>query len=158
MPSERSTGLVFTGVSLIVAYLWRDNPIISITALSAAAVLLVLSLTVPKTLRLLNLVWFRVGLALHRVVNPLVMLSIFVVVFLPAGLNEQLIAQAGFKLVRQEDVTENAAFVADRWNNAGRNHKDDLVRIEGEDRFEARQQFFEVGHKLPSERRLLRIL
>ena len=86
MPSERSTGLVFTGVSLIVAYLWRDNPIISITALSAAAVLLVLSLTVPKTLRLLNLVWFRVGLALHRVVNPLVMLSIFVVVFLPAGL------------------------------------------------------------------------
>jgi hypothetical protein len=66
--------------------LWRPNPIISMVAMSAAAVLLVLSLTVPKTLRPLNLVWFQVGLALHRVVNPLVMLLIFVLVFLPAGL------------------------------------------------------------------------
>jgi hypothetical protein len=86
MPSERSTGLVFAGVSVVVAYLWRANPVISIAAMSAAAVLLVLSLTLPNTLRPLNLVWFRLGLVLHRVVNPLVMLLIFVVVFLPAGL------------------------------------------------------------------------
>src|SRR5262245_62913818 len=54
--------------------------------MAAAGVLLGLSLIVPKTLRPLNLVWFRIGLALHRVVNPLVMLLIFLVVFLPAGL------------------------------------------------------------------------
>jgi SAM-dependent methyltransferase len=78
--------------------------------------------------------------------------------FVPAGLNDQLIAQAGFKLVRQEDVTENAAFIADRWYKARRNHNDDLMRIEGEDRFEALQRFFEAVHILTSERRLLRIL
>jgi hypothetical protein len=73
-------------VSVVVAYLWRANPAISMAAMSAAGVLLVLSLILPKTLRPLNLVWFRFGLTLHRVVNPLVMLLIFVVVFLPAGL------------------------------------------------------------------------
>ena len=78
--------------------------------------------------------------------------------FVPAGLNDQLIAQAGFKLVRQEDVSENAAFIADRWYKARRNHQDDLVRIEGEDRFEGLQRFFEAVHILTRERRLLRIL
>ena len=78
--------------------------------------------------------------------------------FVPSGLNDRLIAQAGFNIVRQEDVSENAVLIADRWYNARRNHKDDLVQIEGEDRFEGLQRFFEAVHKLTSERRLSRIV
>jgi hypothetical protein len=46
----------------------------------------VLSLAMPKVLRPLNILWFRLGLLLHRVVNPVVMLAMFVFVFVPGGL------------------------------------------------------------------------
>jgi SAM-dependent methyltransferase len=83
--------------------------------------------------------------------------SIGLFLFVPAGFNERLIGQAGFRLVRQEDVTENAALVSGRWHRAREAHKDDLVRIEGEERFAGLQRFFEAVHRLTSERRLSRI-
>ena len=78
--------------------------------------------------------------------------------FVPAGSNEKLIEQAGFRLIRQEDVTGNAAAVARRWRSARQARKDDLLRIEGEERFEGLQRFFEAVHDLTSERRLSRIV
>jgi hypothetical protein len=85
-PSDRSTGLVFVVVALIVAIWWRHTPLVWQVALGVAAVLAILSLAAPWVLRPLNLVWFRIGLLLHRIVNPIVMLVMFVVVFLPGGL------------------------------------------------------------------------
>jgi hypothetical protein len=86
LPSERSTGLVFTVVALIVAALWRKDPFVPWVALGIAAVLALVSFVAPKVLKPLNVVWFRFGLLLHRIVNPLVMFIMFVVVFVPAGL------------------------------------------------------------------------
>jgi SAM-dependent methyltransferase len=83
--------------------------------------------------------------------------SIGLFLFVPAGFNERLIEQAGFRLVRQEDVTENAARISGRWHRAREAHKDDLVRIEGEERFAGLQRFFEAVERLTSERRLSRI-
>ena len=83
--------------------------------------------------------------------------SIGLFLFVPSGLNEQLIAQAGFRLVQQDDVTDNVALVSGRWYQARRARKDDLVRIEGEERFEGLQRFFETVHSLTSEKRLSRI-
>ena len=40
----------------------------------------------PALLRPLNLLWFRFSMLLHRVVNPIVMFTIFAVVFVPGGL------------------------------------------------------------------------
>lgn len=78
--------------------------------------------------------------------------------FVPPGVNEQLIEDAGFRLVRQEDVTENAALVSGRWHQAREKYKDALLRIEGEERFEGLQKFFAAVHQLTSERRLSRIV
>jgi len=83
--------------------------------------------------------------------------SIGLFLFVPPGINERLIEQAGFRLIRQEDVTDNAALVAGRWHRARHAHKDDLLRIEGEKRFEGLQRFFEAVHSLTSQRRLSRI-
>jgi hypothetical protein len=83
--------------------------------------------------------------------------SIGLFLFVPPGINEQLIEQSGLRLLRQEDVTENAALVADRWRRARQAHQDDLRRIEGEERFEGLQRFFATVHSLTSERRLSRI-
>lgn len=77
--------------------------------------------------------------------------------FVPPGVNEDFINQAGLHLVRQEDVTSNAALVSGRWHKARQAHKEDLLRIEGEERFAGLQQFFKAVHDLTSEKRLSRI-
>lgn len=84
--------------------------------------------------------------------------SIGLFLFVPAGVNEQLIEQARFRILRREDVSENAARVAGRWRDARNAHRKDLLRIEGEERFEGLQRFFDAVHRLTSERRLSRIL
>lgn len=85
-PTERATGLVFACVALVVAVWWRNAPNVPLIALGVALALAALSLAAPKLLKPLNWLWFQIGLLLHRVVNPLVMLAMFVVVFVPAGL------------------------------------------------------------------------
>ena len=44
------------------------------------------SLIAPVLLKPLNILWFQIGLLLHRVVNPIVMFAVFAVVFVPAGM------------------------------------------------------------------------
>ncbi len=81
------------------------------------------------------------------------------IVFTPggAGWNERMIAQAGFELIGQEDVTANAAMLAGPWRQARQRHRDALLKIEGDEGFERLQQFFETVEKLSNERRLSRI-
>jgi SAM-dependent methyltransferase len=83
--------------------------------------------------------------------------SIGLFVFVPRGLNEELIVKAGFRIVSQTDTTENAALVSRRWREARQRFRDDLLRIEGEERFAGVQRFLGAVHKLTSERRLSRI-
>ncbi len=83
--------------------------------------------------------------------------SIGLFVFLPRGLNEELIVKAGFRIVSQTDATENAALVSRRWREARQRFRDDLLRIEGEERFEGVQKFLGAVQKLTQERRLSRI-
>jgi hypothetical protein len=77
--------------------------------------------------------------------------------FVPPGINEQLIETAGFQLVRQEDVTKNAALVSGRWHDARDRYKDALLKIEGGHRFAGLQKFFAAVHQLTSEGRLSRV-
>lgn len=84
--------------------------------------------------------------------------SIGLFVFAPGAVNEQFIESAGLRLLRQEDVTENAAMVSGRWHLARHHHRDALLRIEGSERFEGLQRFFAAVHRLTSERRLSRIV
>jgi hypothetical protein len=44
------------------------------------------SLFAPVLLRPLNLLWFKFGLLVHRIVNPILMFAIFVLVFVPTGM------------------------------------------------------------------------
>lgn len=84
--------------------------------------------------------------------------SIGLFLFVPPGVNERLIEEAGLQLVRQEDVIGNAALVSGRWHEARRRHKAELLQLEGQERFEGLQRFFAAVHQLTSERRLSRIV
>ena len=85
-PSPRSTGFVFVVVALLVALGFRDSPLIVSIAVGVAAILLALSLLTPQTLQPLNIVWFQIGMLMHKVVNPLVMFLMFAVAMVPTGL------------------------------------------------------------------------
>lgn len=79
-------------------------------------------------------------------------------VFLPTGLNEQLIEQAGFRLIHADDTTASASLIGKRWHDARESRRTALITLEGEANFDGLQQFLDCVHTLTSERRLLRML
>lgn len=90
LPPDRSTGLVFAGIALAVSYLWRNEPTVPTVSLWIAAGLALVSLFRPVLIRPLNIVWMRFALLLSKVMNPIVMLALFLVAIVPAGLIMQL--------------------------------------------------------------------
>src|SRR5262245_27413077 len=90
LPSDRSVGLTFAAVALVVAYFWRTADAISGVALAVAIALAGAGIIAPAVLRPVNIAWFKFGLFLHRFVSPVVMLVIFIVAIVPFGLIMQL--------------------------------------------------------------------
>src|SRR5688572_8809630 len=78
--------------------------------------------------------------------------------FVPLEVTISLIKEAGFNLIRCEDVTSNIELTSGRWHASRQKHREDLIRIEGEERFDGLQKFFSTVHKLTSERRLSRFV
>jgi len=78
--------------------------------------------------------------------------------FVPLEVTENFIKEAGFQLIRREDVTGNIKLTSGRWHAARQKHRENLLKIEGEERFDGLQKFFSTVHKLTSERRLSRFV
>ncbi|MEL6287266.1 MAG: hypothetical protein AAFQ42_12820 [Pseudomonadota bacterium] len=91
MPSPRATGVVFVVVSLIVAILFRASLVVWLPACVIAAGLGLAAWLRPSVLDPLNRAWFRFGLLLHRIVNPVVMAVMFAIAIIPMGLGMQLV-------------------------------------------------------------------
>ena len=82
--------------------------------------------------------------------------SIGYYLFVPPGVNERMVHEAGFELKSVEDVTQNAADVASRWYDARAHHRPALESREGTANFEGLQRFLRCVHTLSRERRLSR--
>jgi Saxitoxin biosynthesis operon protein SxtJ len=84
MGSNRSFGLVFAVFFVLVALL----PMVHGAparwwALGIAAAFAAVGFFVPRLLQPLNWVWFKLGLLLHHVVNPVIMAAMFYGAMLP---------------------------------------------------------------------------
>jgi len=102
MGSERGFGLVMAVVFAIVGLL----PLIGggglrLWALAVGLVFLGLALLYPRALRRLNILWFKFGLLLGRIVTPVVMTVLFVVTVVPTGLIMRALGKDGLRLKRQ---------------------------------------------------------
>ena len=84
--------------------------------------------------------------------------SIGFFLFVPLEVTKDLIREAGFKLIRCDDVTDNIERTSGRWHDARHRHRADLIEIEGEERFTGLQKFLSTVHTLTSERRLSRFV
>jgi len=84
--------------------------------------------------------------------------SIGLFLFVPPGVNEQLIEASGFRLLKHETSAQMLPWFRGRWHESRQRHKDALIKIEGEERFEGLQQFFGGCAAPYSERQLSRIV
>ena len=97
--SDRGFGLVFAVIFAIVALwpLFGDGGL-RIWALAFAIVFLLVALIRPASLRPLNLLWFRFGLLLGRVVAPVVMAVLFLVAVIPTALVMRVLGKDPLRL------------------------------------------------------------
>ena len=85
--SERNFGLVFAAVFALIGFLpLTHGGAVRWWSVAITAAFLVFAFLVPRALRPLNLLWFRFGLLLHAIVNPLIMLLLYYGAFVPTGL------------------------------------------------------------------------
>jgi hypothetical protein len=85
--SERSFGLVFAAVFALIGLvpLWDGAPL-RFWALGVAAIFALIAFIRPALLKPLNLIWFKFGMLLHKIVNPIIMGLLFYVTIMPIGL------------------------------------------------------------------------
>ncbi len=93
--SDRGFGLVMAVVFLLLAAIqaWSGAWGWAALWLGVAAGFFALASTKPHLLHPANRLWFRFGLLLHRVVNPVVMGLMFFCVFTPIGVLMRLFGQ-----------------------------------------------------------------
>ncbi len=70
------------------------------------------------------------------------------------GYNEDLLAAAGFDLLRREDLTGTIAWLARGHWQARERHREALVALEGQERFEVLTAYRRMAETLATERRL----
>lgn len=85
--SNKSFGIVFSIVFLLIA-LWPllNNSEIRIWSLIISAIFLILGFLNSMLLNPLNILWFKFGLLLGKIISPLVMGLIFFCVVTPIGI------------------------------------------------------------------------
>jgi len=100
--SDRNFGLTVGTFCILVGGLrhWLDGATAAYW-LGAGSALLVLALVVPQSLHVPNRLWIRLGLVLHRVVNPLIMGLLFFLVITPIGLVMRLAGRRQLRLAAE---------------------------------------------------------
>ena len=85
--SERAFGVVFAVVfAVVAAWPLKDGGDIRVWAAIVSGLFLAVTFLVPSLLRPLNIVWFKFGLLLHKIVNPLIMGFLFFLTITPIAL------------------------------------------------------------------------
>lgn len=84
--TNRSFGLTIAALLFIIGFwpLLTGNGM-TVWALFAASIFLIVALLVPKVLERLNRIWFKFGILLNKIMEPVIMAAIFAVVFVPFG-------------------------------------------------------------------------
>ena len=105
--SNRTFGLVMAGALALVSLLnsWHLGRVWPWTS-AIAALFLVAALLRPSTLHPLNRLWVKLGLVLHRIVNPVVMGLLFYGTIFPTGLVMRMRSRDLLRLKR-DSATES---------------------------------------------------
>lgn len=78
--------------------------------------------------------------------------------FVPFGYDENIIAQCGLRLLASENRTRNMAEIAERRMAARASRNSALREIEGDETYEAQQEFLSIAARVARENRLSRFV
>lgn len=111
--SDRSFGFVFAGVFTIITLvkLWRGWSDWGYLWLGLAVAFAVAAAAAPSILAPLNRIWLKIGLALHKVMTPLIMGLLFFLVVTPIGL---MMRATGKDILRLKRSPEEKSYWIDR--------------------------------------------
>jgi hypothetical protein len=103
--SDRSFGIVMAAAFAFISLLnrWRDSEFWLSTG-GIAVLFLTAALFRPVVLKPFNRLWLKLGLLLHKVLNPIVMALVFYGTVLPTGLIMRAVGKDPLRLKRQPNV------------------------------------------------------
>jgi len=102
--SNRSFGLVFFTVFLVIGlYPWLQDEPVRLWSLIVAGVFLFFSFVFSSVLRPLNVLWFRLGMQLAKIVNPIVMFIIYALTIVPFGIGARLMGKDILRIELDDD-------------------------------------------------------
>jgi hypothetical protein len=104
--SDRSFGIVFTVFCGIVAGLqfWHGSSTAAWGWVIAATVFAATTLVYSRALRPLNILWFKFGMLLHKIVSPVILGVMFFAVITPIGLLMRLSGKRPLNLAYDESA------------------------------------------------------
>lgn len=92
--SNQAFGLLWTSLfSLIFSWKLITSGEVNLILLSLAALLGIISFFIPLVLYPFNYIWNLIGLSLHKIINPIVMVLIFFLVLTPIALLMKLLGK-----------------------------------------------------------------
>jgi len=105
-PSNSSFGYFFAGVSFLAAIFTRQiSPFLGLFFLIISFSLLVIAFANPIILTLPNKLWFRFGVFLGHVLNPIVLGMIYFLIFAPLSIVLKFFRRDELKIRQQEKFT-----------------------------------------------------
>lgn len=115
-PSDRAFGLTVGAILVGIAVFyrtWGDGTMPGALWIGVpGAVLILFAAAAPRLLAPLNRLWMKLGLLLAAVVNPLVMLLMFAVLFVPIAVAMRLFGRDALRL-RRDQAAESYWIVRD---------------------------------------------
>ena len=95
MPSNIKFGYSFSIIFLIILiyFFYINNYFLLLISISLSFIFLLFSFIAPKILRYPNLLWYKFGILLGKIINPLIMGFIFFLIFTPISIFFKIIGR-----------------------------------------------------------------
>ena len=103
LPSNKKFGLFFSAIFFSIGGVafFREQLIIAIALVATAVILLIISLIAADYLARLNILWFKLGMLLSRIISPIVLGAIFFLLITPIAILTRIFGRDILQLKKQ---------------------------------------------------------
>jgi len=103
LPSNKKFGLFFSFIFFSIGgfAFFREQLIIAIAFMAIAVILLIISLVAADYLARLNILWFKLGMLLSRIISPIVLGAIFFLMITPVAILTRIFGRDILQLKKQ---------------------------------------------------------
>ena len=103
LPSNKKFGLFFSAIFFSIGgfAFFREQLIVAIALVATAVILLIISLVAADYLARLNILWFKLGMLLSRIISPIVLGAIFFLLITPIAILTRIFGRDILHLKKQ---------------------------------------------------------